>query len=253
VLTSTQSQRRALCLTNGAALSGACAGAGASAAGRCEERNYDVPLFRECESPARVLRPLLTPFGILGRRMLRCSRHPVGSLAGLDVATTAFAAADIAAHFDGGEGLQGGLNRGWNHLSMESRTEAMTAEARLAELVIWAHKTAYDQLRSHRDLADRLKRWLGRPLVARLTNTADANTISRWVRGSADPEATKVAKMRLAAETFFVLEKLFESEESARDWFTGQNPFLDYEMPVDAIKRGDSKRVAEAVRAVATL
>jgi Protein of unknown function (DUF2384) len=124
-------------------------------------------------------------------------------------------------------------------------------QARFAKLVTSGHEAAYDELRSHRELAETLKRWLGRPLVARLTGATDANAVSRWIRGSEEPEASKIAKMRLAVETFFVIEKLFESEEAARDWFTGANPFLDYAMPIDAIKRDDSARVAEAVRAVA--
>ena len=81
----------------------------------------------------------------------------------------------------------------------------------------------------------------------------DANVIWQWIRGAEKPNAGQIAEMRLAAETFLALEKLFESEESARDWFTGRNPFLDYETPIDAIKRGDSKRVAQAVRAAATV
>lgn len=136
---------------------------------------------------------------------------------------------------------------------VQQRTLASGGTDPLEQLVIQAHVAAYTRLRSHRDLADQLRRWLGRPLVARLTGMADPNNVSRWARGVADPEPGRVAKMRLAAEAFIMLTQLFGSEDSARDWFTGANPFLNYEMPVDVIRNGESERIHRAVRAIAAI
>lgn len=118
------------------------------------------------------------------------------------------------------------------------------------ELAAQAHRFAYRDLRSHRELADYLRRVLGRPVVARLTGTADPNNVTRWAAGRAAPEPTRVHKMRVAAEVFYVLSRIFESEESAADWFTGDNQALEFTMPADVINQGDTRRVFSAVQAV---
>lgn len=120
-----------------------------------------------------------------------------------------------------------------------------------AALAAQAHRFAYGDLKNHRDLADFLRRRLGRPLVARLTGTADPNNVTRWVAGRATPERPRIHKMRVAAQVFYLLMHIFESEESAADWFTGENQALGFTMPADVINQGDTRRIFGAVQAVA--
>jgi hypothetical protein len=49
-----------------------------------------------------------------------------------------------------------------------------------------------------------------------------------------------------------MLTRLFHSEESAADWFTGANPLFK-EMPADLIRDGDYIPVYNAVRAVSEI
>ncbi|MGA8474544.1 MAG: hypothetical protein WB681_05705 [Candidatus Cybelea sp.] len=100
-------------------------------------------------------------------------------------------------------------------------------------------------------VAEYLRQRLGRPVVARLAGVADANLISRWSRGAAEPSADELERMRLAVQAFMQLAHLFESEESARDWISGGNEVLGHRMPVDVIAKGDRERISAAVRAVA--
>jgi hypothetical protein len=114
-------------------------------------------------------------------------------------------------------------------------------------LAAQAHAFAYQKDGS--ELADYLRRTLGRPLTARLTATADMKTITRWANGSASPEPLRKKKMRVATEIHYILTHLFGSEESAADWFTGNNPLFT-ELPADLIRVERFQAVYNAVRAV---
>lgn len=110
-----------------------------------------------------------------------------------------------------------------------------------------AHHAAYQM--SPQQIADYLRRALGRPLVAHITNTSDVKTVTRWAQGQ-KPEQARLHKMRVAFELHYVLSNLFKSEESASDWFTGRTA-LRPEMPADLIRNDQFDRVFAAVRAVA--
>ena len=154
---------------------------------------------------------------------------------------------------DGGlhRGLEGGYNRGAIQGDRDMRTRDHTSAERRSDaferLASEAHAFAYQK--DGHQLADYLRRQLGRPLTARLTATADPKTITRWANGAATPEAPRKHKMRVATEIHYMLTRLFGSEESAADWFTGSNP-LFHEMPADLIRVEQFQPVYNAVRAV---
>lgn len=120
---------------------------------------------------------------------------------------------------------------------------------RFEVLAAEAHSFAYRH--NHKEIVDYLREQLGRPVVARLTGTADANNVTRWANGTAKPEAAKFHKMRAAAQIHFMLKQIFGSDESAGDWFTGYNTALDGQLPVDLIRDGSIDRVFSAVRLLA--
>lgn len=128
-----------------------------------------------------------------------------------------------------------------DHAAVERHSDAFE------HLAAQAHAFAYQKNGS--ELADYLRRRLGRPLTARLTATADLKTITRWASGAASPEPLRKQKMRVATEIHFILTRLFGSEESAADWFTGNNPLFK-ELPADLIRAEQFQAVYNAVRAV---
>jgi hypothetical protein len=84
-------------------------------------------------------------------------------------------------------------------------------------------------------LADYLRSRLGRPLVAYLTQTEDVKSVTRWAQGKQIPERSRLHRMRIAYQIYFVLEKVFGNDDSAADWFTGHSA-LRPEMPADLIR-----------------
>jgi hypothetical protein len=100
-------------------------------------------------------------------------------------------------------------------------------------------------------LVSLLKVNLGRPIVARITNTSDPNTVSRWGSGRATPESETRARMRSAATVLLAVEELVGSIGSAADWLTGKNPSLNFEMPAIALSDGRDAEVYSALREIA--
>jgi RES domain len=88
------------------------------------------------------------------------------------------------------------------------------------ELLRAAHRQAY--LLSETDLIGYLKRVLGRPLIAHVTGTADANNVSRWASGRARPDRAVWERLRTLATLHIALTAIVGSESSSAQWFTGQ-------------------------------
>ncbi len=117
------------------------------------------------------------------------------------------------------------------------------------ELIRRSYRRAHDL--DDTVLVNLLKHNLGRPIVARITNTADPNTVSRWVSGRAKPEAETRARMRTAATVLLAVEELVGSISSAADWLTGKNPSLSFQMPAIALSEGRDAEVYSALREIA--
>ena len=99
-----------------------------------------------------------------------------------------------------------------------------------------------------RELVTYLKDALGRPLVAYIAGIADANNVSRWASGRANPDARIWNRLRSVATVHIALSAIVGSRESAAQWLTGANPRLGFKMPVDALRDGNDAEVFAAVR-----
>lgn len=117
------------------------------------------------------------------------------------------------------------------------------------ELIRRSYRRAHDL--DDAALVNLLKHNLGRPMVARLTHTADPNTVSRWASGRVKPEAETRARMRTAASMLLALEELVGSLSSGADWLTGKNPSLSFEMPAIVLSEGRDAEVYHALREIA--
>ena len=112
-----------------------------------------------------------------------------------------------------------------------------------------AHRRALDM--SGPMLATYLKRELGRPLVARVTNVHFANTVTRWTRGT-EPNRYALNRMQMVATILFALEGGFAEPGGAARWIVLDNPHLGFRSPIDALGDGAFADVFAAARACAT-
>jgi putative toxin-antitoxin system antitoxin component (TIGR02293 family) len=84
-----------------------------------------------------------------------------------------------------------------------------------------------------------------------LARILDANprTVSRWVR---DETAPRWESRERLLEFFAVVERLQQvvRPEATNDWLFSPNPALDYEKPVEILRRGDFRRVLGAIDAL---
>jgi hypothetical protein len=106
-------------------------------------------------------------------------------------------------------------------------------------------------LLSETDLIGYLKRVLGRPLIAHVTGTADANNVSRWASGRARPDRVVWERLRTLATLHIALTAIVGSESSGAQWFTGANPSLGFKMPADELRAGNVAPVFAAARDLA--
>jgi hypothetical protein len=96
-------------------------------------------------------------------------------------------------------------------------------------------------------LVKELAHALGRPTLARITNTPDLKTITRWSLGRNRPSADRLDRLRHAAMAYYALIHSGFSPTNAEQWFRGANPVLDFTMPVDALCDGRYADVLSAV------
>jgi hypothetical protein len=109
-----------------------------------------------------------------------------------------------------------------------------------------AHRESF-KLEPH-ELAACLADKLGRPTLARLTQTSNPNTVTKWRTKKAIPENFRVDRMREAYQIFFALTRIGLSEINAEQWFRGKNPILGLRMPVDVLAEGQFELVVEAFK-----
>jgi rhodanese-related sulfurtransferase len=96
------------------------------------------------------------------------------------------------------------------------------------------------------DVTRALQTILGPQLVALVAGVRDPRAVRAWGRGSRQPSAQAVARLRGAwAVTQVLLER--EAPDTIQAWFIGMDPFLDDEPPVLVLRR-DPERVVRAAR-----
>ncbi len=102
------------------------------------------------------------------------------------------------------------------------------------------------------ELVEHLKISLGRPMVAFVTRTKGANTVSRWASGRAYPDRDVWERMRTLAMVHFAIMRIVGgSGATAAQWLVGANPDLDGVMPVAALRDHHDRAVFAAVRHLA--
>jgi hypothetical protein len=97
-------------------------------------------------------------------------------------------------------------------------------------------------------LVKELAHALGRPTLARMTNTPDLKTITRWSLGRNRPSSDRLERLRHAAMAYYGLIDLGLTPTNAEQWFRGANPVLDFAMPVDVLRDGRYADVLNAVK-----
>ena len=97
------------------------------------------------------------------------------------------------------------------------------------------------------EIVDRLSTVLGRDVLAVLVKRTP-RAVTRWVAGDAEPPAREEDLLRDAFQIVQLLSKV-EADEAIRAWFTGMNPQLGDESPVEALREGRVRDVVAAARA----
>lgn len=127
-------------------------------------------------------------------------------------------------------------------------TTAMQPDASIRRLQM--HKQALRL--SSSEVARRLNNALGGTLVSTLAGAKDAKTSSKWAKEEGPmPRDEAIKRLYFAYEQWQVISNA-EGEHVARVWFIGANPWLKYETPIMAIRKGHFKEVDSAVQAVIT-
>lgn len=101
-----------------------------------------------------------------------------------------------------------------------------------------------------RECVRRLNGRLGPTLVSALAGFTDPQHARAWVTGAADP-SPEVARRLHSAYAAWCKVSEAEGERVARAWFTGANPWLDDDSPVEALRQGRLDAVARAADAIA--
>ena len=86
-------------------------------------------------------------------------------------------------------------------------------------------------------------------MVSALAGSIGPQHARAWVAGSAVPGPAAERSLGAAYSAWCAVSEA-EGDAVARTWFTGANPWLDDESPVDALRRGRLAAVARAAEAV---
>lgn len=115
------------------------------------------------------------------------------------------------------------------------------------DLLVEAH-TATTKM-SLRAIVERLNRHLGATLVATLAGINDRKLPYRWAREGGSTPGTEAARRLTAAHRIWLQLADAESDDVARAWFVGENPFLDEQPPVLVLREGKTREVLRAAQA----
>ena len=99
------------------------------------------------------------------------------------------------------------------------------------------------------EVSRRLVAALGPTLVASLAGVKDRRAPRGWAEADVTPRPRAVVRLRFAQEQWHKVAAV-ESEQVARLWFVGANPWLRDNTPITAIREGRFDEVATAVQAL---
>ena len=100
-----------------------------------------------------------------------------------------------------------------------------------------------------REIVERLNRHLGATLVATLAGVSDRKLPYRWARPDGGAPNAGAASRLTAAHRIWLELADAESDDIARAWFVGENPYLDEEAPVMALREGKIRPTLQAAQA----
>lgn len=101
-----------------------------------------------------------------------------------------------------------------------------------------------------RETTRRLNASLGGTLVSALAGSSDAKSSHKWAKDDGpQPRPETVKRLVFAYEQWQKVAGA-EGEHVARVWFIGANPWLDYDTPINAIREGLLRDVANAAQAL---
>jgi len=101
---------------------------------------------------------------------------------------------------------------------------------------------------SLREIVERLNRHLGATLVATLANVNDRKLPYRWAREGGSTPGAEATRRLTAAHRIWLQLADAESDDVARAWFVGENPFLDEQAPVLTLREGKTKETLQAAQ-----
>ena len=122
----------------------------------------------------------------------------------------------------------------------------LTARIPIARILERAHDRVFQT--DDAPLVRELAAALGRPTLARLTETSDLKTITRWALGRNRPSPERLERLRHAAMVYFALLELGLTPTNAEQWFRGANPALNLQMPIDVLRAGRYTEVLNALK-----
>jgi len=112
--------------------------------------------------------------------------------------------------------------------------------------------TSHPALANIRAIVHELNSHLGATLVAALSGTRDSKEPYSWAAGDAEPDAASERRLRLAHRLWHQIAAE-ESDDIARAWFIGSNPFLsDEDSAVTALREDRFDEVHAAAQAFVT-
>ena len=101
-----------------------------------------------------------------------------------------------------------------------------------------------------REVTRRLNAALGATLVSALSGAKDTKLSHKWAKENGpEPRPEAVKRLSFAYEQWQIVSDA-EGEHTARVWFIGANPWLEYDTPVNAIREGRFSEVAAAAKAL---
>lgn len=100
-----------------------------------------------------------------------------------------------------------------------------------------------------REIVERLNRHLGATLVATLAGVSDRKLPYRWAREGGGTPNKEAARRLTAAHRIWVQLADAESDDVARAWLVGENPYLGEQAPVLALREGKVRETLRAAQA----
>lgn len=109
-----------------------------------------------------------------------------------------------------------------------------------------------DELRKDlREMCRHLNAALGMTLVSAMGGSKDPRASEHWAQSDGEePNPAAAARIVFAYEQWQNVARA-DSEQAARHWFVGMNPWLD-DSPTNAIREGRYREVRAAVQAMRT-